>query len=585
MNDSPDSSGLPDARSRRAWWPGLVWAVPLAALIIVAYLGIQALAKRGILVTVTFDSAAGASPGDTKVVYRGVDVGTVEAIVPNKDDRRLDFKLRIDPRAKDGLNTNARFWLIGAAPNLSDLSSLKAAVEGVTVGFEPGTGGTPERRFNGLERAPIVLPGQRGTRFVLQARTLSSVREGSEVLFRGLPIGKVTDVKFDAERGFSLQVFIFEPYESLIKPDDLFWTSSPLQLTFGGGSIDAELAPLSTVFAGGVDLDIPAEARGEARSPAGAQFVLYPSQIAARQELSGPKVRYDFDFSGAAGDLAQGAAVTLLGFRIGEVENVRLAYQRGTGQPYTAVTAELYLERLVPGAGRPEAAASPPATTVKDVRAAMDGKLRALLRLGYRARLKQTPALIGARAIALVPVQGAHPADLVYDDTPRGGVTHGGAMGESAAIGRIPTAQGSTDLDDITSQTDRLLIKANHIPIEQIGHDLGEITSRLRRLSASPELAADATHLNSSLADLSQMLAEARPQIGPLLDKLNRTAGELSQTVLAARQLLSGQGASQNEGLPEAIGQLSEAARSLRSLADYLQRHPESLLRGKKPEP
>jgi paraquat-inducible protein B len=41
----------------------------------------------------------------------------------------------------------------------------------------------------------------------------------------------------------------------------------------------------------------------------------------------------------------------------------------------------------------------------------------------------------------------------------------------------------------------------------------------------------------------------------------------------------------QNNGsdanLTEAVQQLSDAARSIRSLSDYLSRHPEALLRGK----
>ncbi len=561
---------LPDARRRR-WWPRLVWSVPLAALLIVGYLGIQALAKRGVDVTVTFNTAAGASPGNTKVTYQGVEIGTLEDIVPNEDNRRIDFKLRLDPRAKSGLNSNARFWLIGASPNLTDLSSLKAAVEGVAVGFAPGNGGQPERRFIGLDKAPLVLPGDRGSRFVLKARNLGSVREGSEVLFRGMPIGKVTQVNFADQSGFTLEVFIFQPYDSLIKPDDLFWTSSPLQLSFGGGSVNADLAPISTVFGGGIDVDITADADREQRSPDGAQFVLYPSQTEARQQLSGPAVPYDFEFPEAAGDLSAGAPVTLLGFRIGEVKDVRLAYRAGTGQPYTAVRALLYLERLNPGAAMPGAAtraAAPAAPGDESARRAIDDKLHALLRLGFRARLKQTPALVGARAIALVPIHDARPADL---------------MGDDDSVARIPSAAGSGDLEDITSQADLLLTKVNHIPIERIGHSLGEITSRLQAFADSPKLAAAAENLNESLIDLSQMLNEVRPQVGPLLRKLNQTADELSQTVVAAHQLVSGQGAAQDDGLPEAIGQLSEAARSLRSLADYLERHPEALLRGKRP--
>ncbi len=58
----------PPARRRNSRWPGLVWAVPLAALIVVTYLAVQAIAQRGVVVTVTFDRAAGARAGETKVL-------------------------------------------------------------------------------------------------------------------------------------------------------------------------------------------------------------------------------------------------------------------------------------------------------------------------------------------------------------------------------------------------------------------------------------------------------------------------------------------------------------------------------------
>ena len=50
---------LPEARSIRSRWPGLVWAVPLAALIIVAFLGVRALTHKGVDVVVTFGYVEG----------------------------------------------------------------------------------------------------------------------------------------------------------------------------------------------------------------------------------------------------------------------------------------------------------------------------------------------------------------------------------------------------------------------------------------------------------------------------------------------------------------------------------------------
>ena len=563
MSTPADAHTLPAPGRRKTHWPGLVWAVPLAALVVVAYLGIHAWVRRGEVITVTFKRAADAKPGDTKVLYQGVEAGHLLQIVPNEDGHRLDFQLRLVPEAKAGLNSNARFWLIGASPNLADLSSLKAVVSGVAIGYAPGEGGTPQTTFDGLEKAPTVLPGDRGTRYRLAAHTLGPIREGSELLFHGQPIGKVIDVRFDGAAGFELDVFVFEPYDALIKPGTRFWKTSPLRLSMSGAGFNASLAPTSTLLSGGIDTETPAadtQAAGP-RSPADAKFTLYSNRDAARQGLSGVTVRYDFAFPGAAGELDEAAAVTLLGFQIGEIESTRLTYDAQTGKPFTAVTAVIYPEQL-----NLHADASADAG---DWRRATDAKLHQLMRFGYRARLQQTPALIGAQTIALVEIKGAARADLAYD----------------GANPRIPSAPGSGGVEDITAQAGQILAKVNRIPIEEIGQNLRQLTGRLNSLASSPKMDESVAHVTRTLAEVDQMLGQIEPQIGPLMNKLNEAAGQLSGTAVAAHQLLGGDGEAASGNLSETIQQLNEAARSIRTLADYLDRHPEALIRGKRPTP
>jgi len=536
MADAPGTDSLPQAGHRKTVWAGLIWALPLAALLIVGYLAVQWVAERGEIVTVTFARAGGARAGETKVMYQGVEAGHLIKIVPNKDGHRLDFKLRLVPEAKPGLNTNARFYLIGASPGL-DLSSLRAVVSGVAIGYAPGEGGTPTQTFEGLETAPSVLPGDHGTRYVLTARTLGSIHDGAVLLFHGQPVGKVSEVTLTGEAKFRLAVFVFQPYDSLIKAGDRFWKISPLRFSFAGGGVDANLAPASTLFSGGIELDTAMANPESPQSRAETEFTLYASKSAAQQGLPGPTVPYAFAFASAAGDLEEGAAVTLLGFQVGEVESARLAYDEHTGKPFTRVTAALYPQQLDP--------AGLAAGSVSDWRSATDAKIRGLIRLGFRARLEQSPPMLGARSIALVQVKGAAADTLEYDGTNP----------------RIPSAAGSASIDDITAQADQILAKINRMPIEQIGQNLKAVT-----------------------AQLDQILSQVQPQIGPLVSKLNEAAGQVSSISLAVKQLLDGEGAAQDSSLPEAIRQLNEAARSIRSLADYIDRHPEALIRGKRPE-
>jgi paraquat-inducible protein B len=557
-----NSPAEPQTSRRRTIWPNLIWGIPLVALLIVGYLGIRALFNRGEVVTVTFSRAAGARAGMTKVLYQGIEAGQVIKIQPNADGRRLDFVLRLVPAAKSGLNANARFWLIGANPNFSDLSSLKAVVSGVAIGYAPGEGGEPVDHFQGLDQAPLILPGDKGTRYRLHAHSLNSIHEGSIVLYHGQAIGKIIGIQFDGSLGFRLQAFINQPFDALIRPGARFWKISPLRLSFAGGGITANLAPLNTLLAGGVDLEVDATNPSDPPSPPDAQFTLYSSHNAARQGLAGPTVRYEFAFDGDAGVLDETSAVTLLGFQIGEVESTRLAYNEHTGAPYGIATAVLYPQQMHVSAN-----SSIPGTA-QDWRTATDAALTRLIHLGYRARLQQSPPVLGDQSIQLVRTAGAPAAQLALD----------------GANPRFPSAPGSSNLDDIAAKADVFLNKLDAIPLEEIGANLRKITENLNALMSSPQLKDSLGHLHSTLTSIDKMLGDVQPQIGPLISKLNDAAGELAGTAASLRQVLESAGSNEDANLPEAIRQITEAATSIKTLTDYLDRHPEALIRGKRPE-
>ena len=559
VSDEPNAQELPKARRRRTLGSGLIWLLPLAAAVLVVYLLVQWVLERGEVVTVTFERTGGARAGETKVLYQGAEAGRLIDIVANKDGRRLDFKLRLNSEAKPGLNSNARFYLIGAAPTF-DLSSLRAVVSGVAIGYAPGAGGTAADHFEGSERAPTILPGDRGTRYLLTTRALGSIHEGSVLLFHGQPIGKVSDVKLAGEASFRLEVFVFQPYDALIKGGVRFWKISPVRLSFGGDGMNMNIAPMEAILSGGIELDTSLVDAAASQSHVDAEFVLYGSLNAARQGLSGPAVRYGFAFAKAAGDLEEGAAVTLLGFQVGEVEAARLVYDKRTGRPFTAVTALLYPRQLDP-LGLASA-------SVDDGRLATDRKLRKLIQMGFRAHLTQSPPLVGERSIA-----------LVLENSP------GRAYLEADAVApRFPSERGTADIEDIATQASQILTKVNGIPIEEIGQDLRVAANRLRALTSSPKLDDALGHLENSSAQLDQILGQVNPQIGPLIAKLNQAAGELSSVAVEGRHLLEDDGTSTEGGLPDTIRQLNAAAQSVRSLADYLERHPEALIRGKRPE-
>jgi paraquat-inducible protein B len=335
-----------------------------------------------------------------------------------------------------------------------------------------------------------------------------------------------------------------------------------MRLSFAAGGITANLAPLNTLLAGGIEVEVATTNPADPASPAETEFPLFSSHNAARQGLSGPTVRYEFAFDGNAGVLDETSAVTLLGFQIGEVESTRLTYDARTGAPYSIATALLYPQQMHLDSG-----VNAPGTA-EDWRAVTDAALARLVRLGYRARLEQSPPVFGDQSIQLLRTAGAPAARIEMD----------------GANPRFPSAPGSSNVEDITAKADLFLNKLDSLPLQEIGANLRSITANLNTLTSSPDLKDSLSHLRSTLTSIDKLLNAVQPQIGPLIGNLKDAAAELSRTATSLRQVLDGAGTDENASLPEALRQITEAASSIKALADYLDRHPEALIRGKRPD-
>lgn len=183
--------------------------------------------------------------------------------------------------------------------------------------------------------------------------------------------------------------------------------------------------------------------------------------------------------------------------------------------------------------------------------------LSRLVRGGLRARLAQDPQLIGPDYVALDFVPGAGRATL---DT-------------RTPIPEIP-APPDGGLAQFATQLGAL-------PIRQIGANVRSLSARLDALASSPRIDDAVRHLDDSLDALDRTLRSAQPQIQPLISALHATAAQIQTTAATANAVIGGP--EPQGGLDQAIRELTQAARSIRLLADYIERHPESLIRGKRP--
>ncbi|MFT0170693.1 MlaD family protein [Paraburkholderia mimosarum] len=272
----------------------------------------------------------------------------------------------------------------------------------------------------------------------------------------------------------------------------------------------------------------------------------------------GPMVRYIVRFDGAAGDLDAGADVQLRGFHVGTVTNVRLSYDARTGALSTPV--QIAIDPAMLGI----VGAPPPSNG--DWRPPVDGMMKRLIAQGLRARLSQDPPLVGARKVNLDFVPLAASATLTSDN----------------GLPVIPSV-APADFDTMASRANDVIMKVDALPIKETGDQVRSIAAHVNALSSSPQIRDSLSHIDRSVAQIDQTLGQVTPQIGPLVAQLRETANAADRTVAAANRTLGADATSQND-LPAALRELTDTARSVRALADYLDRHPEALLRGKAPE-
>lgn len=549
----------PDAVERRSRWPGWVWAIPIAAVLIVGYLGIRQFMLQGPSVTVTFPVGGNLKAGNTTVQYQGLQVGDVESVTLQKDLRRVAVSIRLHSDLQGHLGPGTRFWVGGAQPSINDLGSIKSLITGPFIGVDPHDGPTQDQ-YQGLATPPAQKETVAGTHYTLVTSRLGALSDGSPIYFRDLKVGVVEDTHLQPDgHDFAVTAFVNAPFDKLVHADTHFWNASALQVSMTGPGPRLQFQSIPALFAGAIDFETPANTGNTTPATDGTQFKLYDSRDAAENAPTQQAVGYRITFAASdAGNLKSGAPVKLAGNTIGSVTSSVLEYDPHSGHLASLVTIALDPGHIDLANGE---------AWHSDARSQMDDLLRHLIGQGLRATLGQSVPVVGSSAVMLEFVPKSAPAELGTGSEPE-----------------IPTAPGS-DIDAMIASFSGFGAKLDAMPLDQIAEDIHQTTQKLAALSKSPQLTQSLEHLDSTLANVDRIAHAGSRQIGPILGDLRQVANEAKATVAAARSVIASNGMVQNQpettGIGNALYELTRAARSLRELADYLDRHPEALLRGK----
>jgi paraquat-inducible protein B len=550
----PEQSGtppeeLPEAIVARRSRISLVWLVPVVALLIGGWLAYKAYSESGPTIRIQFKTAAGLEAKKTKVKFKDVDVGQVKSIAVRQDMKAVVVTAELVAGAERYLTDKTRFWVARARITPSQVSGLDTLLSGSYIAIDPVTEGKPARDFVGLEVPPLFTTSEPGKKFVLRSKTLGSLNIGSPVYYRQIQVGQVVGYDLDRKgNAVSIELFIAAPNDRLVSTDTRFWNASGVDFTLSTDGLSLDTQSLLSVLIGGVAFDTPPTI-GEkgTRAPENYQFPLYASRDEAHEKVYLDKKRFLLFFDGSVRGLSVGAPVLLRGIELGQVLDVQLELDVKAFKFQVPVLVEIEPQRIRLIGGD---------WALLEKTTPMDRFVDA----GLRAQLKSGSLITSQLYVDL---------DFYPDEPPA-------EMRVQNGYPVIPTVT-SAPLEAISNKVNQLMDTLNGLPLRQIGSDLQDTVKGAKQIFTSKELTRSVKELELALAQVHETAEDLDKQV---VGNLSKTLDQARTAFRSASNLVSEDSPLYQE-LSRTLRELSAAARAARVMADYLERHPEALIRGK----
>ena len=469
-------------------------------------------------------SAEGLEAGKTKIHYNGVDIGTVTTIELTEDHQHVILHAQMAPKTEAFLVNDTKFWVVRPRISGANVTGLGTLISGAYIGVEIGSSKEERSDFVALETPPVITGDIPGRFFILKTPDLGSLDTGTPLYFRRLQVGQVASYSLDQDgKNLTVKVFVQAPYDQYVNPNTRFWHASGIDLSLSASGLSVQTQSVLSILIGGIAFETAAT---DAILPAADENTVF-TLFANRSQAFNPPPRnpqtYILIFKQSVRGLSVGAPVEFRGIPIGEVADVRAQIDLKTFEFSVPVTIHLDPTRL--------GVRVVDTSTGIDLETMRRKLIDSLVAHGARATLSTGNLLTGATYVSIDFFPGAPQATVDWSQKPP----------------QIPTTPGQFAATEAT--VENIIKKLDQVPFQEIGEDLHKAI----------------TQLDTTLVSAQGTLSSAR---GTLDNASN----------------LTGPNSSQVQQLDSTLQEVSRAARSLRVLADYLERHPEALIRGKKGE-
>lgn len=555
MDENTGRGDLPQARvePRKGLHVSVVWIIPILAAVIAVGIAVQRIMSEGPTITIVFKSAGGVEAGKTVVKYKDVVIGQVKTVQLTRDFSRVEVTVKVAKSAAGLIVEDAKFWVVEPRVTLGGISGLGTLLSGNYIGFEAGKSRKKQHRFVGLETPPMITTDQPGRQFMLKAADLGSLGIGSPIYYHRLKAGEVVAYNLEGDgKTVMIKIFINEPYEKYVVRETRFWNASGLDVSVSASGMEVHTQSVISLLAGGLAFDMPPFASKAEPAPADTIFTLYSDQVTAMKKPESIAAHYVLFFNESLRGLSVGAPVTLLGLPVGEVSDVGIDYDPKTMNIRGRVEIVSFAERVTAHLRRQQAGAGNALMHSEEQRQTLMRKL--VEDRGLRAQLRSGSLITGQLYVAFD----------YFPDAPKVKINWNSE--------RVELPVMSSTAHDIEAKLTNIITKLDKLPYEEIGQDLK------KSLASLDQMLKDADNA------LKHIDGELTPALKATLDKLHDAIASADRVLKSTDATLVSRDAPVQQELHGALKEIAGAARSLRLLTDYLERHPEALIRGKEGE-
>ena len=505
-----------------------VWIVPIVALIVGAWLIIQSVNAKGPVIHITFKSAEGVTADKTVIKYKDIVVGKVTKVDFSDDLSHVIITAEMKKNMKHFLSEKSSFWVMKARISLNQVEGLETLLSGVYIVMDPKKGGKSVREFKGLDIMPVVSPDAKGTKYILQAQDIGSIGVGSPIYYKKLPAGSVSAYHLSPDgREVDIEVFIKAPYDKLINSQTRFWNASGVSASLSADGVDIRMESVTALLSGGLSFDNFRQPGTAKKVEPNHVFTLYNTIKEAKKRHYQRELFFWVYFDSSIRGLSVGAPVEFRGVNIGEVVDFSLI-----GNAYDAHFRIPILIKI-----------EPERFTVmhqdKNASNGVDTKiLSKLIDNGFRAQLKSGNLITGELYVNL---------DM-YSDVPKA------TLRQENGLYVLPTVPGTIEI--LKTDLKTVLDKIASVPFEEIGKELRDMLKEVRT-GTLPQL-------NATIKSTDDMMKGAGSSMQALQQNYLDSNAEVNKKII------------------KLLDEMTKTSRSIKNLTDYLERHPESLIQGKK---